>query len=252
MPWCLVMLFADLAFCCISAVAQAQCSPPESMKARFTGKPDPIALNDLGVWFGEQKNYACSAEAFATSLQMDPHQKDMPHIAFMFGAALYLSGDTKDAIAALREAETFGYRAFELHLLLAEALESTHATADAEEEWRAVLEIDPEYSDALDHLSNDLEADGDWNAVVRELDKPRLEPQRTVQQCQNLGKAYARAGKLDYSIRVLRDGLNTYPDSLLIAQELAEMLTQTGRKEEADLVMRVVRARHAIANSEAH
>ena len=74
-------------------------------EAKFAGTPDVSALNDLGAWFGEQKNYSCAAQVFATSLQMDPKQKDMPHVAFMFGASLYHVGDTKEAIAALREAE---------------------------------------------------------------------------------------------------------------------------------------------------
>lgn len=237
------VLLAGLMLACACAGAQPSCSPPESMKARFTGKPDPAAVNDLGVWFGEQKDYACSAQAFATSLQMDPHQKDMPHIAFMFGASLYLSGDTSEAIGALREAEKFGYRDIKLHLLLAEALDSTHATADAEVEWRAALEIDPEYSDALDKLSNDLVAGSNWKDVVSLLDVPRLEPQRTAQQCRNLGIAYAKQGRVDDSIRVLRDGLNTYPDSLPVAEELADMLTEAGKKDEAGTVLKVVRAR---------
>src|SRR6185437_11835591 len=105
-----VVLLAACVITCASAAAQSSCAPPESMKSRFGGKPDPAAFNDLGVWFAEQKNYACSAQAFATSLQMDPQQKEMPHLAFMFGASLYLSGDTSEAIAALREAERFGYR----------------------------------------------------------------------------------------------------------------------------------------------
>jgi Tfp pilus assembly protein PilF len=214
------------------------------MKARFTGKPDAGVLNDLGVWFGEQKNYSCSADAFATSLQMDPHQKDMPHIAFMFGASLYLAGDTKEAIPALQEAEKFGYRDIKLHLLLAEALDSTHATSDAEAEWRAAIEIDPEYSDALDKLSNDLIADSNYKGVIELLDARRLEPQRTVQQCENLGLAYDREGKLDESKRVLRDGLNTYPDSLALAKQLADILNRAGEKAEASEVLQVARARH--------
>jgi len=219
------------------------------MRARFTGKPDPAVLNDLGVWFADQKNYACSAQAFATSLQLDPQQKDMPHIAFMFGAGLYLSGDTSDAIAALREAEKFGFRDIKLHLLLAEALDSTHAAADAEAEWRAALEIDPEYSDALDRLSNDLAAQSDWKGVIDQLDKPRLEPQRTVVQCRNLGQAFAQEGKLDDSIRVLRDCLNTYPDSLPVAGQLSDVLTRTGKKAEAEVVRQVVQARRSSASS---
>jgi tetratricopeptide (TPR) repeat protein len=215
------------------------------MRARFAGKPDISALNDLGVWFGEQKNYSCAADAFATSLQMDPKQKDMPHVAFMFGASLYLAGDVKEAIAALQEAEKFGYRDIKMHLVLAEALDSTHATAEAEVEWRAALEIDPEYSDALDKLSSDLVADNNDHGVIELLDTSRLAPQRTVQQCINLNVAYMREGKLAESARVLRDGVNTYPDSLPLAEKLADVLTQMGKKEEAAQVLENAHARHA-------
>ena len=249
-PFRVGMLLSSLVLSVAFARAQSSCAPPESMKARFTGKPDPAALNDLGIWFGDQKNYACSAQAFATSLQIDPRQKEMPHVAFMFGASMYLSGDSAEAIAALREAEKFGYRDIKLHLVLAEALDSTHATAEAEAEWRAAIEIDPEYSDALDHLSNDLVSAADWEGVIMELDKPRLEPQRTIEQCQNLGRAYAQEGKLDESIRVLRDALNTYPDSRPVAEQLADVLTRSGKKDEGRAVLEVAQARqHSVADS---
>ena len=237
----------------VAVLAQTSCAPPESMKARFAGKPDISALNDLGVWFGDQKNYNCAAVAFATSLQMDPKQKDMPHIAFMFGASLYLAEDTKEAIPALQAAEKFGYRDIKLHLILAEALDGTHATAEAEEEWRAALEIDPEYSDALDKLSSDLIRDKNYKGVIELLDTPRLTPQRTVEQCLNLDTAYAGEGKLSDSARVLRDGVNTYPDSLPLAERLADVLTQMGKKDEAAQVLEIARARRArSAESEAH
>lgn len=235
------ILLAGLALCG-SAWAQSSCAPPDSMKERFSGKPDTAALDDLGVWFGEQKNYACAANAFATSLEMDPHQKDMPHIAFMFGASLYMAGDVKEAIPALQEAEKFGYRDIKLHLVLADALDTTHATSDAEKEWRAALEVDPEYSDALDSLSNDLTTDGDYKGVIALLDTPRLEPLRTVQQCQNLGLAFEREGKLDDARRVLRDGLNTYRYSEPLAQQLAGVLNQLGLKAEAAEVLRIAHA----------
>jgi tetratricopeptide (TPR) repeat protein len=237
-----------IALSCVApgaAWAQSPCAPPESMKAKFAGTPDTAALNDLGAWFGDQKNYNCAANAFATSLQMDPTQKDMPHVAFMFGASLYLAGDVKEGIAAMQEAEKFGYRDIKLHLLLAEALDSTHANPDAEAEWRAALEIDPEYSDAIDKLSDDLIADNNFQAVIELLDTPRLAPLRTVQQCINLDLAYARVGKLSESARVLRDGVNTYPDSLPLAERLASVLTHMGKKDEAAQVLEIARARHA-------
>jgi tetratricopeptide (TPR) repeat protein len=232
---------------------QSSCAPPESMKEKFTGKPDTTALNDLGSWFGEQKNYSCAVKAFATSLQMDPKQKEMPYIAFMFGASLYLGGDTKDAIAALQESEKFGYHDIKLHLLLADALDSTHATAEAEAEWSAALEIDPEHSDALDNLSNDLMTNSNYKAVIDLLDTPRLAPLRTVPQCENLGLALAKAGKLEESARVLRDAVNTYPDCLPLARQLSDVLIQTGHQEEAAKVLEIARARQAVSSgAEAH
>jgi Flp pilus assembly protein TadD len=222
------------------------------MKARLSGKPDSEALNDLGVYFAEQKNFSCSADAFATSLQMDGHQKDMPHVAFMFGASLYLAGNMKESIDALHGAERFGYRDIKLHLLLADALDSTHATADAEKEWRAALEIDPEYPDALDRLSDDLMADSDYKGVIALLDTPRLMPLRTVEQCMNLGSAYDKEGKLDESRRVLREGLNTYPDSMPMAERLADVLTRTGEKTQAEEVMKIARARQGAGVTQSH
>ena len=226
-------------------MAQSDCAPPESMRAKFAGTPDVSALNDLGVWFGEQKNYSCAAKVFATSLQMDPKQNDMPHIAFMFGASLYHMGDTQEAIPVLREAEQFGYRGLMLHVILAKALEDTHAKPDAEAEWRAALDIDIEYADALDCLSGDLLVDHNNRGVIELLDEPRLVPQRTVRQAMNLGKAYAQEGKLQDAERILRDALNTYPDDLPLASQLADILSQSGKKAEAEEVLRIANVRHA-------
>jgi len=223
------------------------------MKARFTGKPDPAALNDLGAWFGEHNNFTCAAEAFATSLQMDPKQKEMPHVAFMFGASLYYAGDVKEAISALRVSEQTGYNELKLHLLLARALDDIHSSSEAEPEWRAALDIDPEYSYALDSLSDDLLADNNNRGVIALLDTPRVVPQRTVHQAMNLGKAYALDGKLPDAERVLRDALNTYPDSVELANQLAEVLTQAGKTAEAEAVLRIESQRHAgKAESDAH
>jgi tetratricopeptide (TPR) repeat protein len=213
------------------------------MKSRLQGDPDSAALTDLGVWFAEQKNFACAANAFATSLQKEPTQKDVAHVAFMFGVSLYYSNDGKEAIPALQEAEKLGYRDIKIHLILAEALDASHATADAEAEWRAALEIDPEYTGALDNLSSDFIATGDFKGVIELLDTPRLQTQRTPQQCLNVAAAYAKTDRLEDAARILRDGLNTAPDSMPLADELASVLKLLGRKEEAAEVLEVARVR---------
>jgi Flp pilus assembly protein TadD len=223
---------------------QAPCTPPDSMKARFQDKPDAAAYTDLGVWFADQKKYDCAAEAFATSMQMAPDQKDVAHVAFMFGVSLYFSGDTKEAIISLQEAEQLGYRDLKLHIILATALDSSHSTKDAEEEWRAALEFDPESSIALDALSNDLLAERDFNGIIAALEVPRLHGQRTPQQALNLAGAYAGMARPDDATRVLRDGLNTTPDSIALADQLARTLMQLNHKDEAVTVLKLALEQH--------
>lgn len=228
----------------LSAFGQTQCAPPEQMKARFQDKPDAAAYTDLGVWFADQKQYSCAADAFATSMQMAPDQKDAPHVIFMFGSSLYLSGDMSEAITALQQAEQLGFRDIKLHIILATALDSSHSTKEAENEWRAALEFDPELSTALDALSSDLLHDNDFAGTIAVLEVPRLLGQRTPQQSLNLAAAYAATGRLNEAARTLRDGLNTSPDSLPLANQLAKTLIQLNRKDEAVAVLELAIARH--------
>jgi Flp pilus assembly protein TadD len=222
----------------------APCNPPESMKARFQDKPDAEAYTDLGVWFADQKKYDCAANAFATSMQMAPDQKDVAHVAFMFGVSLYFSGDTKEAITSLQEAEQLGYRDIKLHIILATALDSTHSTKDAEDEWRAALEFDPELSTALDALSNDLLSERDYKGIIAALEIPRLRGQRTGRQSRNLAAAYEATGQLEKAAAVLRDGLNTTPDSIELADQLARTLIQLNCKDEAVTVLKSALEQH--------
>jgi len=242
----LVLLSLSLFLGTKLVAAQASCLPPPSMKARLQGTPNAAALNDLGVWFAGQKKYDCAANAFATSLQTDPDQKDVAHVAFMFGASLFLSGDAKEAIGALQEAEQLGYRNVKMHSILAQAFEASHSIKDAEQEWREALAFDPDNSAALDALSDDLLRDKDFNATIALLDVPRLLGQRTPKQTLNLAAAYASTARLDRAASVLRDGLNTSPDSLPVAKQLAKVLVQLNRQDEAATVLDLALARKSV------
>ena len=238
---CLGMSFALMA---ASSLWSETCTPPAEMKSKLQGKPTAEVYNDLGVWYAGQQQYACAAEAFATSLQMEPTQPDLAHVAFMFGVSLYFSGDTKEAVASLQEAEKLGFRDIKIHLILGTALDSLHSTADAETEWRAALALDPESSSALDSLSSDLISDNNFAETITLLDSPRLVPQRTAQQSVNLGLAYAKMAKPEEAVKVLQDGLNTTPDSLDVANLLADVLTQLNRKGEAAMILKLALAQH--------
>ena len=130
------------------------------------------------------------------------------------------------------------------HLEMALKFDRLHQFAKAEAEWRAVLAIDPESQTALEGLSGDLILEGNYSETIALLEDPSLIGQRTPLQIVNLGSAYAGTGKINESVSALRDGLNTYPDSVLLANRLAEMLIQSGRYEEAVPLLKVALDRH--------
>jgi tetratricopeptide (TPR) repeat protein len=210
------------------------CRAPESMKARLQDHPTADTYTDLGIWFGQQQKYACAADAFASSLSIEPYSAN---VAFMFGTSLYFSGNAQEAIAALQMAEKLDGRNEKVHLILASAFDQLHQVRDAETEWRYALAIDPESSGALDHLSQDLMLDQDYAGTIALLENPIVQGQRTGTQSLNLGLAYAATNKFDEAAKVLREGLNTSPDSLALADSLFDVLVQLDRSEEATIAL---------------
>jgi tetratricopeptide (TPR) repeat protein len=130
------------------------------------------------------------------------------------------------------------------HLEMASKFDRLREFAKAEAEWRAVLTIDPESPTALEGLSRDLILEGNYLETIALLEDPSLIGQRTPLQIVNLAAAYAGTGKLDESANTLRDGLNTYPDSVLLANHLAEMLIRLERQGEAAALLKVALDRH--------
>lgn len=227
---------------CAAPVARTQqCTPPDEIKSKLAGTPTPDALNEAGIWFAQHEQYPCAIEAFATSLQTDPEQKDLRHIIFMFGASLYYAGSNKEAVAALQEAERVGYRDVKLYLLLASALDAEQQTEEAEAAWREALAFDPEGTIVLDALSDDMIARHEFSNVIDLLQQPRLKAGHTPKQVRNLATALGQSGRNKEAALILEDGLNTYPDSREIAQQLAEVLTTLHREQEAAMVLELAK-----------
>jgi tetratricopeptide (TPR) repeat protein len=219
------------------------------MKQQLSGTPSAEALNELGVWFARQNSFACAARAFATSIERDSQQKDLPRVVFEFGAALYYSGDTATTVTALQQAESLGYRNVKLNVLLASALDAQHSTAGAIEEWRKALEFDPEAALELDALSSDLNMASMYQEAVDLLEQPRVRPHRTVNQFMNLAAALVQLGRSEEATTVLEDGWNTYPASAEVARQLATLLTCLHRDAQAAMVLRLAAEEQAgIAN----
>ena len=231
-----------LALCATPGWACAQtCNAPDSMKAALAGHPTADTFADLGIFLANQKQYACAAYAFATSLKMKP---ESANVLFMFGTSLFFSGHAEEAVAPLQAAEQMEGGNLKTHLLLAAVFDQVHRSNEAEAEWRAALGIDPESTEALDGLAQDLVLDQKFAETIELLENPRAARLRTAAQSLNLGIAYAGAGQTGQAIDALRDGLNTTPESTAIANELADVLQQAGRTDDAVAVLALVRERH--------
>lgn len=247
--WSILLVLGCAGLLGASAVDAQECRPPEDLQARLRTAPTAAVFNELGNWFGQHEDFACAADAFGSSLQADPKQRGLAGVIFLFGSALYFSGDAKEAIPALRQAEQLGYNDDRIHLILGAALDARPdarrdtgpdaavSRAEADAEWRQALAFDPESTAALDALSSDLLADRDVKGVVEALEQPRLLGQRSTQQALNLARAYEGNGKPGEALRVVQDAFNTYPDSAEIAHELADLLRASGRAEQADAVL---------------
>jgi tetratricopeptide (TPR) repeat protein len=232
-----------LALCTGAAMLPAQqtCPMPEPMKSRFAATPDADTFADLGIALANQKLYDCAALAFAHSLRM---KSDSANVLFMYGTSLFLSGHAQEAIEPLQASEVINVRNLKLHMILAAAFDQLHRNAEAQTEWRAAVDADPLSTDAVDGLAQELVLGQQYQAAIDLLTDPLSARQRTALQSLNLGVAYAGAGQLDAAADALRDGLNTTPDSLTLANELADVLAQAGHTDEADAVFTMALERH--------
>jgi superkiller protein 3 len=222
-------------------LALAACNAPAAMKARIQATPTADAYSGLGAWYGDQKQFLCAAEAYASAFKLQPNSSAF---AYMWGLSLSSAGQFQNAVDPLQQAARLNPSDIRPHLVLAAALDRMKKTAEGEAEWRAALAIDPESAVALDSLSQHLVDQKDYSSVIALLDKPGKEPVRTPVQSLNLGVAYAGRVELDKAANVLHEGLNNNPDSLPIANELAVVLLLLGRDEEAYAVFDLALAKH--------
>ncbi|MGA3047069.1 MAG: tetratricopeptide repeat protein [Terracidiphilus sp.] len=224
-----------------TALASASCTAPPGIEARLEGKPTADAYADIGKWFGDRKQFQCAAQAFAEAVKLQP---DSATLNYMWGLSLYSAGDLLTSVSPLRQAALLNPADARPHLVLGSAFDRASRTADAEQEWRTALAIDPASTAALDGLSSDLLNDKDYTGTIALLEQPARQTPRTAQQSLNLGLAYAKTLQLHEAMKVLREGLDAAPDSLSLANELAVVLKLLERPDEAENVLSAALDRH--------
>ena len=215
-----------MALCMAISVARAACIGPQALEAKVHTHPDADAYAALGNWFGEQRKFDCAVNAFNSALKLQP---DSPRLSYMLGLSLYSEGRVSDAAARLEQAIKLAPDLLKAHLLLAAAYEQTQRREEARKEWEAALKIDPSSAIALDGLSKNLIADGEFTAVIDNLKPSPHNEDLTL----DLALAYGKMGMLDDAGKVLTQALKVNPSSVRLTKALVTVMVQQTRYQDA-------------------
>jgi len=208
------------------ATGTATCTGPAQLEARLHAHPNADTYAELGTWFGDNRKLDCAAQAFRTAVKLEP---DSPRLNYLLGLSLYTAGHAQEAVSPLQKSIQLSPNEDKTHLLLATALTSLGRTKDAFVEWGAALKIDPTSKMALDGMAKIFIAAGDYETVITHLGSVQRDENLTL----DLGIAYGKADMLDDAVRVLNEGLKTYPNSDALTTTLVTVYVKQLRFQEA-------------------
>lgn len=221
--------------------AVGACTPPAELKARIASKPSAENFAELGNWYGDNRRFACAAQAFSQASRRRPGS---PMYAYRWGLSLSSAGEDLAALTPLRRAIQLDPGEVSPYLVLGSVLDRLKRSAEAEASYRKALAIDAHSEEALDALSHDLLDRHSYASVEALLERAWHENRLSSEQSFNLGVSLAGMGRLDDAVAVLRQGLATASDSLQIADELALVLMLQHKEQDAYAVFEHALLRH--------
>jgi tetratricopeptide (TPR) repeat protein len=217
-----------------AAVASGTCTGPPAMVERLRSQPTAENAASLGSWYAANKQFECALEVFRGALVAHPQSA---HLHYLEGLALAGSGQPAAAIPPFQEAIRLQPKAIEPHLALAEIYDQSGQstgqaagqTAEADEQWKAALAIDPQSESALEGYSGSLLARKDYLSVVSLLHSaPRTEPLAL-----HLAESYTALNYLDDAIGVLNEAMKLSPDSVPLTNAESVVLIKQRKFDEA-------------------
>ena len=210
----------------LCAASPSVCTPPPDLRARLQIKPSADAYGDLGMWYGDHRQYGCAVNAYRDALKLQPESAEN---LYLLGLNLLRDGDFSDAVKPLQQSIEIKPEVLKPHLLLATAFEELHQPAKARTEWMAALKIDSHSEVALDGVSKNLLVAGNFEDVIG-----LLAPQpKSVSLILNLASAYEGDGSVDQAIAVLKKGLEANPSAHELTRALITDLALQSRYQEA-------------------
>lgn len=211
------------------ASAQTACPRPPALDAKLKAHPTAEAWAELGNWYGEQKKFACAAQAFKSAARLDPKSAQLN---YLLGLAYYETQDNGSALQPLQRSIAADSTALKPHLLLASVYMHLSQPQDAAQEWNAALKIDSTNDMALHGLSECLVTMGDFPGEIDLLRSAKLDDQLAV----DLAIAYSSTGSYDDAIKTLNTALAASPDSVLVSNALVTVYLKISQTDLAERV----------------
>ena len=211
----------------VSAAKTTACAPPPALQARLQAHPTGDAYAALGNWYGDRKQYECAGQAFRAGLKLSPRSAEL---LYFLGLNFMRMNQFDQAVQPLQQSIELKPHVLKPHLLLATALEQLKQPVDARKEWVAAVRIDSNSEMALDGMSKNLLAAGDYESIIGLLgSQPNLSEPLVI----DLASAYQKTGASDRAVEVLKKALQRTPSSLQLANELVGDLILQNRFQEA-------------------
>jgi tetratricopeptide (TPR) repeat protein len=209
-------------------------------------KPDVFEANlNLGLQLAKAKQP--DAEQFlraATQLKPTSHAAEGKARAWLSLAHILEASKPEEALAAYHQAAVLQPKDPEPPLAAGLMLEKQNKFVDAEQEYKAALELDPASADAATGLANIYMRGQRFPEAAAALQRVvAAHPDDAAAHLQ-LGRVLAAEGKNDEAIVELQAAGKLAPTDLSVQRELADIYPRVGKNEEAVSAYRTLVAAH--------
>jgi tetratricopeptide (TPR) repeat protein len=204
------------------SLAISQCIGPPAIEAKVQSHPGTDSYAERGLWFAGKQQFECANQSFRSALKYEPASAKLN---YFLGLSLHSSGQDEASIAPLKQSILADAKAIQTRLLLAMVLQNQGKRSDAEEQWKAALQIDSASKDALDGLSTLMTDSGDAVGAIGLLRNATRDEDLTV----DLVRAYGQARMLDDAATLAEQALAADPSSLRLTNVMVTVLVQRQR-----------------------
>lgn len=207
-------------------------------------KPDVFESNlNLGLQLA--KTGGPEAEKFlhaATQLKPTSHVEEGQERAWLSLGHVIEASKPEDALAAYRLASNLRPKDPEPHLSAGLLLEKENKFADAEQEYKAALVLDPASLDAVTGLANIYMRGRRFPEAEAELKKMVAAHPEDAAAHIELGRVLAAEGKNDSAIAELESGQKLAPNDPTLRRDMADLYAMAGKNTEAAAAYRALLA----------